>query len=135
MPSGLCNVHFTTTMPDRRLQRTLNGLQVYCCHKEAGCKWVGELGGLPQHLNIINFREGDRLIGCQLVDIGCMFCGEDIQRKDLKEHEEDICPERPYSCEYCKEYESSHCDVIFNHWPECPFRPVPCPNGCGTPPN
>ena len=130
----LCNIQFTTTMPDRRLQRTLNGLQVYCCNKEAGCEWVGELAGLTQHLNM-NFRQdSDRLIGCQLVDIGCTFCGDDIQRKDLKEHEEDICPERPYICEYCREYESTYDDVFTYHWPVCPSRPVPCPNGCGTSP-
>ena len=50
-PCPLCNVQFTTCIPDKRLQRTLNELHVYCCHKEAGCEWVGELGRLPQHLN------------------------------------------------------------------------------------
>ena len=66
-PCPLCNVQFTASMPDKRLQRTLNELQVYCCHKEAGCEWVGELGSLPQHLNLKHQDEGDRLSGCQLV--------------------------------------------------------------------
>ena len=83
-PCPLCNIRFTATMPDRRLQRTLNELQVYCCHKEAGCEWVGQLGGLTQHLNI-NFRDRcDRLIECQLVGIDCTFCCNDIRRKDLR---------------------------------------------------
>ena len=133
-PCPLCNVQFTATMPDKRLQRTLNELQVYCSHKEAGCEWIGELGSLTQHLNLNSQEEGDRLIGCQLVCIECAFCSEDIQRKDIEEHEEDTCPERPYNCEYCQEYESTHHDVKANHWPVCPFRPVPCPNQCGISP-
>ena len=132
-PCPLCNVPFTATMPDKRLQRTLNELQVYCCHKEDGCEWVGELGSLPHHLNL-KPEEGDRLIGCQLVAIQCAFCLDDIRRKDIEEHEKDMCPERPYSCEYCEEYESTHKDVTANHWPVCPSRPVPCPNECGISP-
>ena len=130
-PCPLCNVQFTNTIPDKRLQRTLNELQVYCCHKEDGCEWVGELGNLTQHLNL-NFQlQSDRLIGCQLVSIKCTFCSEDIQRKNIKEHEEDLCPERPYRCMYCEEYESTHKVVTANHWPICPSRLVPCPNQCG----
>ena len=132
-PCPLCNVPFTTTIPDKRLHRTLNELQVYCCHKEAGCEWVGELGSLTQHLNR-QPQESDRLTGCQLVAIQCAFCRDEIQRKSLKEHEEDLCPERPYSCEYCEEYESTYKDVTANHWPACPSCPVPCPNECGISP-
>ena len=134
-PCPLCNVQFTNSMPDKRLQRTLNELQVYCCHKEAGCEWVGELGSLPQHLNLKPQDEGDRLSGCQLVSIECTFCGDgDIQRKDLKEHEEGKCSKRPYSCEYCEDYESTFEDITTNHWPVCPSLPVPCPNECGASP-
>ena len=132
-PCPLCNVPFTATMPDKRLQRTLNELQVYCSHREAGCEWMGELGSLPHHLNL-KPQESDRLTGCQLVAIQCAFCLNDIQRKDIEEHEEDICPERPYSCEYCEEYESTYTDVTANHWQVCPSRPVPCPNECGRSP-
>ena len=75
---------------------------------------MGELGSLPQHLNLTP-QEGDRLTGCQLVAIQCAFCLDDIQRNGLKEHEEDLCPERPYSCEYCEEYESTYKDLTANH--------------------
>ena len=101
-------------------------------HKEAGCEWIGELGNLTQHLN--RQDEGGRLIGCQFESVNCVFCSEDIQRKDLKEHEEDKCPDHPYGCEYCEEYESTHKDVTAKHWPVCPSRPVPCPNNCGISP-
>ena len=133
-PCPLCNVQFTNSMPDKRLQRMLNELQVYCCRKEPGCEWVGELGSLSQHLNLKPQDEGDRLSGCQLVSITCAFCSDDIQRKDLQEHEEDKCSERPYSCECCEDFVSTFEDVTTNHWPVCPSRPVPCPNNCGTSP-
>ena len=130
----LCNIQFTTCIPDKRLQRTLNELHVYCCHKEAGCEWVGELGGLTQHLNIKPQGKADRMTGCQLAKIMCAFCSNDIERKDLKEHEEEICTKRPYNCEYCEDYKSIFEDVTTNHWPECRSRPVPCPNECGASP-
>ena len=133
-PCPLCNVQFTTCIPDKRLKRTLNELQVHCCHKEAGCEWVGELGSLPQHLNLNPQTESNILSGCQLASITCTFCGDDIQRKDLKEHEDDKCSERPYSCEYCENFISTFEDVTTNHWPVCPSRPVPCRNECGASP-
>ena len=132
-PCPLCNVQFTNSMPDKRLQRRLNMLQAYCCHKETGCEWVGELGSLPQHLNLEPQDEGDRMSGCLLASIGCAFCGNGIQRKDLKEHESE-CSEHPYICECCEDYESTFEDVTTNHWPVCPSRPVLCPNECGMSP-
>jgi TNF receptor-associated factor 4 len=95
---------------------------------------VGQLGGLPQHLNIKPQGKDDRLSGCRLAKITCAFCSDDIQRKDLKEHEEENCTKRPYSCEYCGDYESIFEDVTTTHWPECRSRPVPCPNECGASP-
>jgi TNF receptor-associated factor 4 len=121
-------------MPDKRLQRTLNELQVYCCHKETDCEWVGELGGLPQHLNLQVNHLGDRFSGCQLVKLACKFCGNDFQRKDLLEHEGDECMQRPYSCEYCENFKATFHEVTIDHWPVCSFRPVQCPNECGISP-
>ena len=41
---------------------------------------------------------------------------------------------RPFSCEYCHDYDSNFDDVINNHWPVCGFHPVRCPNECGSSP-
>ena len=132
-PCPLCNVQFTTCIPDKRLQRTLNELQVYCCHKEAGCEWVGELSNLSQHLNIVfQSSDAERLIGCSFVSIDCTFCDQKLQRQEMKDHETNKCPQRPYSCDYCNDYESTCEDVTTNHWQVCPSRPVPCPNECRT---
>ena len=131
-PYPLCNVQFTTCIPDKRLQRTLNELQVYCCHKEAGCEWVGELSNLPQHLNVVFQSDAKQLIGCSFVSIDCTYCDLKLQRQEMKDHETNKCPQRPYSCDYCNDYESTCEDVTTNHWPVCPSRPVPCPNECGV---
>ena len=132
-PCPLCNVQFTTCIHDKRLQRTLNELQVYCCHKEAGCEWVGELSNLPQHFN--TELEPDvlkRLTGCLFVSIDCTYCDQKLQRQEMKDHETNNCPLRPYTCDYCNEHEATYEDVTTNHWPICPSRPVPCPNECGA---
>ena len=126
-PCPHCNVAFTTCIPDKRLQRSLNDMKVYCSHKEFGCEWVGELGKLAQHLN-----DQQESPGCLFSCIECSFCNEIFQRQNLQEHKAEKCPKRPYSCDYCNNYESTCNDVTTNHWPICPSRPVPCPNECGV---
>ena len=129
-PCPLCAVQFTTCIPDKRLQRTLNDFQVYCSHKSDGCDWVGSLGNLTQHLNAEPHSEGERLSGCQLTAIECKYCFDHIRRQDIVKHETMICPQRPTSCEYCDNFTSTFEDVTLNHFPICPDHPVPCPNGC-----
>ena len=129
-PCPLCAVQFTTCIPDKRLQRTLNDFQVYCSHMGDGCDWVGSLGNLTQHLNAEPLSEGERLSGCQLTSIECKYCFDHIRRQDIVKHETMICPQRPHSCEYCDIFTSTFDNVTLNHIPVCPDRPVSCPNGC-----
>ena len=129
-PCPLCAVQFTTCIPDKRLQRTLNDFQVYCSHKGDGCEWVGSLGNLTQHLNAKPLSEDERLSGCQLTSIECKHCFDHVQRQDIVKHEAMICPQRPHSCEYCDNFTSTFDDVTLNHIPVCPDHPVSCPNGC-----
>ena len=107
-PCPLCAVHFTTCIPDKRLQRTLNDFQVYCSHKEEGCEWAGQLANLAQHLNVNPLHEAERLSGCQLTSLDCKHCGECFQRRELVYHETSVCSQRPYSCEYCRDFLSRH---------------------------
>ena len=117
----------------KRLQRTLNEMKVYCCKKEFRCEWIGELGSLTQHLNTESDTSDQVFeVSCLFTSIGCLFCGEIFQRKDLGEHKSNKCPKHPYSCDYCNNYEPTCEDVTTNHWPVCPSRPVPCPNQCGV---
>ena len=129
-PCPLCAVQFTRYMPDKRLQRTLNDLQVYCAHKDEGCEWVGRLTNVAEHLNVNPLLERKRLSGCQLTSLECKHCGDCFERRALLNHETSVCSQRPYSCEYCQVFNSTFEDVTSNHLSVCPDRPVPCPNGC-----
>ena len=128
-PCPLCISSFTTSFPDRRLQRTLNSLQVYCSFKEVGCEWVGDLGGLCEHLNI-SPSDDYKDSGCPFVQLECCYCEEKFQRQFLRDHKKDACPKRPFTCASCNEYSSTFDDVT-NHTPICPCGVVPCPNNCG----
>jgi hypothetical protein len=132
-PCPLCNTKFTTCIPEKRLQRTLNDMSVYCPQKELGCDWIGKLISLPGHIKIdVNDDSQQQLLqGCPFAFLECTFCGDIIQRNNLKEHKMHACPQRPYSCEYCENYDSTYEDVTTIHWPVCPSRPMPCPNQCG----
>ena len=51
-----------------------------------------------------HFTFQEHLNECPFVDIKCTkSCGEEMQRKDLKEHLEKACPNRTKPCKYCKE--------------------------------
>ena len=53
-------------------------------------------------------------------------------RSQLLEHQSELCPLRPFACQYCKVFHSHYEDVINNHVPGCVCRPVSCPNECGA---
>ena len=130
-PCPLCNSPFNSSFPDRRLQRTLNSLQVYCSFKEAGCEWVGELGALSEHLNIVESSDGYKSLGCAFVHLQCCYCKEGFQRQFLIDHENSKCLKRPFSCDCCNEYTSTFEDVTNTHINVCPCWLVACPNECG----
>ena len=115
---------------DKRLKRSLYAFKVHCSIKEQGCQWVGELGQLDNHLNL-NPSQQNQLQGCQLSKIKCLHCSEVVLRSDIEDHQNNQCPRRPFSCEYCKEFDSSYEEVTINHWPVCGSYPVPCTNKCG----
>ena len=129
-PCPLCKGSFNNSLPDRRLQRTLNNLQIHCSFKEAGCQWVGELSRLYEHLNA-SPPEESRNIGCLFVQVECTYCKEELQRMYVVEHEETVCLKRPARCDFCNNYESTFEDVSTNHASVCPCRMVDCPNECG----
>ena len=55
-----------------------------------------------------------------------------LLQSKLLHHKNELCDKRPFSCEYCGDYESTYNDVIHNHWPMCDYRPIQCPNECGA---
>ena len=111
-------------------ERYLKAQEVWCSHKKDGCEWRGKLGEYEQHLNEDPSPE-NQLSGCQFVEVGCKHgCRERFQRRHIASHQDEKCPERPYSCEYCREYESTFADVTQDHYLDCEMYPVPCPNKC-----
>ena len=129
-PCPCCNAERFDKFEDKRLKRSLYEFKVHCSNKEQGCQWVGELGQLGNHLNI-NPSQQNQLQGCQLSQIKCLHCPELFLRPDIEDHQNNQCPRRPFSCEYCKEFDSCYEEVTTNHWPVCGSYPMPCTNKCG----
>ena len=130
-PCPTCNEKDFGVFRDKRLRQRLYDFHVVCTHKEAGCEWRGELRQLEKHLNS-NPPPEKQLDGCVYENVTCVYCHAPHARKDIQQHQGSKCGKRPFSCEYCANYESTCDDVMDNHWPVCPSRPIPCPNDCGV---
>ena len=131
-PCPCCNNDDFNDFPNKGLQQPLYGFKIYCSEKEKGCEWKGELGKLDSHLNLSPQNQDKELEGCEFTEIECSYCSDFIVRSKLLHHKKQLCEKRPFSCEYCSEYESTYDDVIHNHWPVCGYHPVQCPNKCGA---
>ena len=130
-PCPLCNkTEITSFMQDYGLERYLKVQDVYCSKKRLGCQWKGKLGDFEQHLNE-NPSPEEQLTGCGFVEVECKHgCGEWYERRFIDIHQNEKCPQRPYSCEYCKDYSSTFKDVKTTHYLICKKYPLPCPNKC-----
>ena len=127
-----CNAAKFSVFEDKRLKRSLYSYHVHCSHEKEGCRWTGELGELDKHLNE-NSKLGEQLSGCGLTEVECIYCTRPFQRQCVDIHQTVECPQRPFTCHYCSDYESTHEDVVTNHWPKCSFYPgLSCPNRCGA---
>ena len=124
-----CRTTSYRIFPDANRQRIISGLQVYCSNEKDGCTWKGELKNLSGHINK-DKREGD----CQFQVVKCHYWGGLIfyvkkKRADLANHEENECPNRPYTSQYCGN-KSTYWRITDSHCKRCPRYPVPCPNKC-----
>ena len=87
----LCNTPQVKAMLNKGLQRTINGMEIYCSNKSHGCSWQGEVRGLGDHL-----QRGEREGECQYTKVECTNkCGNKIERHLLKNHENEWCSNRP----------------------------------------
>ena len=116
---------------DKSHDRTLGNEVVYCVNKKLlsnvdnddiveGCDWAGELNYLKTHLSKV----------CPCVDVLCpYYCDAGMmKRRDMVEHTEHHCSERPYTCEHCG-LEGTF-SSINKHYSKCSFYPIPCPLNC-----
>ena len=126
-PCPLCNKSDFTYMRDYGLERSLKEFEVWCFKKEKGCDWRGKLGEYEQHLN----QSPSQLTGCQFVEVKCKHeCGIQLERRHISTHQTEQCTERPYSCQYCKDYNSTFKNVTEVHYSMCDDYPVKYPNNC-----
>ena len=122
----MCKEEEYQAIPDKKCSRIINGLEVYCSNKEKGCQWKGELKNMSTHLNKEK-REGE----CQYEEVKCRYekCQERKQRRYLKYHEDEECPQRPFKCQYCRR-KGTFLSITKDHYKECSQYPVTCPNKC-----
>ena len=129
-PCPCCKAETFDKFEDKRLKRTLYEFKVYCTNKEQGCQWIGELKELENHVNS-NPSQEKQLEGCKFTEVKCTYCSKLVKRFSAQVHQEEQCPRRPFSCEYCNDFDSNYEDVTTNHWLECGCYPVQCTNSCG----
>ena len=126
-PCPFCKKAPLKTTEDLFFKRKVMELKVRCSNKAIGCKWVGELGYLNDHMKL-----GSVDGKCDFVAVDCpLKCGERIQRRNLAQHKLNECSNRPLTCKYC-DYQSTHDKVGKDHWPKCQRYPLVCPNNCST---
>ena len=124
-PCPSCAQAQFVTIPNKRIHRRILALQVYCTMKGRGCEWEGRLEDLRAHLDV---DAND----CQHVDVVCSNkCGQSVPRLLVPSHLADSCPNRDFFCHHCN-FTATYHVVRYDHWPECPRFPVPCPNGCSV---
>ena len=132
-PCPTCNTADFSMFADKRLRLSLYAYRVRCTLEKKGCQWEGELGELEKHFNK-NPAPDKQLAGCKFVEINCNHCSESLHRHSINAHQSEECSLRPFSCVYCRSYESSY-DNVVDHWKVCDCHPVSCPNECGTCPD
>ena len=123
-PCPSCETAEFTTLLNVKYQRRVIALEVRCTMKDRGCEWTGKLEGLEAHLDL---STGD----CEYVDVECPNkCDQAVEKHNLNTHLTNSCPKREFTCQHCN-FKATY-EVVFNdHWPQCSFYPVPCPNACG----
>ena len=105
--------------------RKVHELKVKCPLNKEGCDWTGELGDVQNH---IDHADGV----CEYVKVQCDYnCGDQVERQVLASHKADLCPRRPFVCQYC-DYQATF-EEVEEHWLVCSKYPLECPNGCGAP--
>ena len=125
----LCQEKPLNGIINKNLRRKLNELKLYCIHTEAGCKWIGDLAKLEQHLAI-----GEIKGECQFIMVKCPvseLCNVMLARKSITDHANNVCQYRQFRCEHCC-YQSTYLMITTEHYGQCLNYPMSCPNSCSN---
>ena len=122
---------------DKRMEREILHLQIYCTNKNEGCSWQGNLQDIDTHIQ-----------ACRNQEVTCYKCDVYMQRHQLEIHNSDECLQRDYKCPHLEECPdlvltcpNEGCEVeikrqeMGSHQQKCPKEVIKCPYhdiGCET---
>ena len=110
-------------------EREIKELGVKCDCMERGCRWIGTIGTLDNHIATCQFA----LVSCPNKCEDDKGAGElHLVRKDLDNHLKTNCSKRAYKCQHCGE-KGTCASITEEHDKVCDMKIVPCPNkeiGC-----
>ena len=91
-PCPLCQCQSFKIFPQKKVERTIQGLEVSCSNKNQGCEWKGELRNLEGHINLMGPSKEDE---CKYHKVPCSLgCGEYHERQLIQQHETESCIKR-----------------------------------------
>ena len=124
----LCKETGFKAFPDKKCSLMIDALEVYCIHKSSGCRWSGKLKSISSHLSQED-REGE----CDYQEVKCKHedCQQRYQRRNLSQHEMEVCPYRPYQCEHCL-LDGLYLSIMKHLNDSCALYPTHCPNNCAS---
>ena len=106
---------------DKRSDRRINIQQVYCSYKDAGCKWIGELRGVEEHI----------VKDCNYQTVECPDCKNTMLKYNFDKHRSDERLLRKYKCRLCNEEGTYQFITTADHQNTCPEVILECKNtGC-----
>ena len=100
----------------------VKSLRVRCDNLDNGCRWVGELRSLQEHLLTCGYARLPCTNQCKN--------GTDpvkVLRKDLDNHLNNKCPRRQFPCQHCNKF-GEYKERTTTHLQTCPKVKVQCPN-------
>ena len=118
-PCPFCKKSPLQTTTDLFFKKLVLALVVRCNNKPLGCKWVGELGKLEEHLKCGSV-DGE----CQYVSVACPNkCGIQMQRLSLDQHTSETCIKRKLTSQYCNE-KVNDVRTLNENWLQCQKYPL-----------
>ena len=104
---------------DKRSDREIQSLKIYCDNKEAGCDWSGQVRDIEKHLEHCDYQE-----------IECEDCKGTILKLNVVTHLSDECSMRDYKCTLCNK-QDTYQSITVDHPKVCPNVVLECTNrGC-----
>ena len=110
----VCREQFTS-VPDHFNKRRVRSLRVKCPFTANGCKWVGDLGDVGDHV----------AVRCEFQANSCQYCGFTTVQKEIFQNHLKICDSHTFLCPNgCGTAPSR--GGLDQHLEECPEQLVQC---------